>query len=154
MPKSSAGILLYRFRNGAPEIFLVHPGGPFWANKDDGAWSIPKGEPLPGEDLLAAAKREFHEETGQSIDGIFRALAPVRQASGKIVHAWAVEGDCDAGAITSNTFMMEWPPRSGRTQAVAEVDRAEWFDFTAARRKINAGQIALIGQVMRLLTLE
>jgi predicted NUDIX family NTP pyrophosphohydrolase len=152
MPQSSAGVLLYRFRNGAPEVFLVHPGGPFWAKKDDGAWSIPKGVALAGEDLLAAAQREFQEETGQPIDGVFRALAPVRQAGGKIVHAWAVEGDCDAGAITSNTFMLEWPPRSGRTQPFPEVDRAEWFDLATARRKVTAGQIALIDQVMRLLT--
>ncbi len=143
----SAGILVYRFRNGTPDVFLVHPGGPFWAKRDLGAWSIPKGEPLPGEDLLEAAKREFREETGQSVDGRFHALAPVRQPSGKVVHAWAVEGDCNAGAVSSNTFMMEWPPRSGRTQPFAEVDRAEWFDLSTAKQKITAGQVRLIDQL-------
>ena len=114
MAKQSAGVLLYRFRQAAPEVFLVHPGGPFWAKKDAGAWSIPKGEAAPGEDLLTRAQREFAEETGFTVAGEFRALAPVKQSGGKIVHAWAIEGDCDAAAIKSNSFDLEWPLRSGR----------------------------------------
>ena len=151
MPKISAGLLLYRVRQGAPEVFLVHPGGPFWAKKDAGAWSIPKGEASPGEDLLAAAQREFREETGLDIGGHFRALVPIRQSSGKLVHAWAVEGDCDADAIRSNTFEMEWPPRSGQRQEVPEVDRAAWLDLPTARVKILKGQLGLLDQLERLL---
>ena len=151
MAKISAGLLLYRVRRGVPEVFLVHPGGPFWARKDAGSWSIPKGEPAPGEDLLAAAKREFQEETGLGIDGDFRALMPVRQPSGKLVHAWAVEADCDAAAVRSNTFEMEWPPRSGRKQEFPEVDRAAWLDLPAARSKITKGQLGLLDQLERLI---
>ena len=151
MAKVSAGLLLYRLRSGSPEIFLVHPGGPFWAKKDAGAWSIPKGEAAADEPLLAAAQREFQEETGFSVDGTFRALTPVRQPSGKIVHAWAVEGDCDASAIRSNTFEMEWPPRSGRKQAFPEVDSAAWLDLPSARGKITKGQLPLLDQLERLL---
>ncbi len=151
MPKISAGLLLYRLRQGEPEVFLVHPGGPFWAKKDAGAWSIPKGEPSPGEDLLAAARREFQEETGHGIAGEFLALAPVRQPSGKIVHAWAVEADIDAGAIRSNSFELEWPPRSGRRQAFPEVDRAAWLGLAEARVKITKGQLGLLDQLERLL---
>jgi predicted NUDIX family NTP pyrophosphohydrolase len=151
MAKQSAGVLLYRFRQALPEVFLVHPGGPFWAKKDAGAWSIPKGEAAPGEDLLARAQREFAEETGFSIDGEFRPLAPIKQSGGKIVHAWALEGDCDAAAIRSNTFDLEWPPRSGRVQAFAEVDRAGWFGLAAARDKINPAQRGLIDELERLL---
>jgi predicted NUDIX family NTP pyrophosphohydrolase len=151
MPKISAGLLLYRVRQGAPEVFLVHPGGPFWAKKDAGAWSIPKGEASPGEDLLAAAQREFREETGLDIGGHFRALVPIRQSSGKLVHAWAVEGDCDADAIRSKTFEMEWPPRSGQRQEVPEVDRAAWLDLPTARVKILKGQLGLLDQLERLL---
>jgi predicted NUDIX family NTP pyrophosphohydrolase len=154
MPKISAGLLLYRVRRGAPEVFLVHPGGPFWAKKDAGAWSIPKGEASPGEDLLAAAQREFREETGLDIGGHFRALVPIRQSSGKLVHAWAVEGDCDADTIRSNTFEMEWPPRSGQRQEVPEVDRAAWLDLPTARVKILKGQLGLLDQLERLLESE
>jgi predicted NUDIX family NTP pyrophosphohydrolase len=151
MAKQSAGLLLYRVRQAAPEVFLVHPGGPFWAKKDTGAWSIPKGEAEPNEDLLARARREFTEETGFAVDGEFRPLAPIRQSGGKIVHAWAVEGDCDAAAIKSNTFDLEWPPRSGRVQAFPEVDRAQWFGLAAARGKINSAQRCLIDELERLL---
>jgi len=151
MAKISAGLLLYRRRGGAPEVFLVHPGGPFWAKKDAGAWSIAKGEAGTGEALLAAARREFQEETGLRVSGEFRALDPVRQPSGKVVHAWAVEADCDAAAIRSNTFEMEWPPRSGRKQAFPEVDRAAWLDLPSARAKITRGQLPLLDQLERLL---
>jgi predicted NUDIX family NTP pyrophosphohydrolase len=151
MAKQSAGVLLYRFRNGAAEVFLVHPGGPFWAKKDAGAWSIPKGEAAPGEDLLARAQREFAEETGFAAGANFRALAPIRQSGGKIVHAWAVEGDCEAAAIKSNTFELEWPPRSGRVQVFPEVDRAGWFALPLAREKINPGQRGLLDELERLL---
>jgi predicted NUDIX family NTP pyrophosphohydrolase len=151
MAKQSAGLLLYRVRQAAPEVFLVHPGGPFWVKKDTGAWSIPKGEAEPDEDLLARARREFTEETGFAVDGEFRPLAPVRQSGGKIVHAWAIEGDCDAAAIKSNTFDLEWPPRSGRVQAFPEVDRAQWFALAAAREKINRAQLGLIDELERLL---
>jgi predicted NUDIX family NTP pyrophosphohydrolase len=151
MPKVSAGLLLYRRPEGVLELLLVHPGGPFWAKKDLGAWSIPKGEAAPGEDLLARVKQEFQEETGFAAEGAFEALLPVKQAGGKLVHAWAVEGDCDAGAITSNSFTIEWPPRSGRLREFPEVDKAAWFDLAAARRKINKGQLALLDQLEELL---
>src|SRR5260370_10409860 len=151
MPKTSAGVLVCRRRQGVPEVFLVHPGGPFWAKKDAGAWSIPKGEAAPGEDLLSAARREFQEETGLDIDGDFRELAPVRQPSGKRVHAWAVEADLDADAIRSNSFEMEWPPRSGQRREFPEVDRAAWFDLPTARNKIPQGQLGLLDQLERLL---
>ncbi len=150
MARQSAGLLLYRFRKGELEIFLVHPGGPFWAKKDSGAWSIPKGEAQPGEDLLTRARQEFAEETVFAIDGNFRPLAPIRQAGGKTVHAWAVEGDCDADAIRSNTFAMEWPPRSGRLRSFPEVDRAAWLALPAARAKINKAQAMLLDQLERL----
>jgi predicted NUDIX family NTP pyrophosphohydrolase len=150
MPKISAGLLLYRRRQGVLEVFLVHPGGPFWAKKDAGAWSIPKGEPAPGEDLLSAARREFQEETGLGIGGDFHALASVRQPGGKDVYAWAVEADCDAGAIRSNSFEMEWPPRSGRRREFPEVDRAAWLDLPTARIKITTGQRGLLDQLERL----
>jgi predicted NUDIX family NTP pyrophosphohydrolase len=149
--KRSAGILLFRRAPGGPEVLIVHPGGPFWAKKDAGAWSIPKGEAAPGEDLLARAQREFTEETGFVLAGEFRPLTPVRQAGGKLVHAWAVEGDCDAAAIRSNTFDLEWPPRSGRVRAFPEVDRAQWFGLAAARDKINPAQRGLIDELERLL---
>lgn len=147
MHKRSAGLLLYRFRDDTLQIFLVHPGGPFWAKKDIGAWGIPKGEAGVDEDLLAVAKREFEEETGCVPRGTFRALMPIQQLGGKFVHAWAVKGDCNAGAIRSNPFSMEWPPRSGRVQEFPEVDRASWFDLTTARRKINKGQVGLLDQL-------
>jgi len=144
MPKQSAGVLLYRKLNNVLQVFLVHPGGPFWKNKDDGAWSIPKGEYEDGEDPLEAARREFFEETGQHIDGDFVALNPIKLKSGKTVHAWAVEGDIDQHNIKSNLFEMEWPPKSGKTQAFAEIDRGEWFSVEEALVKINAAQAKLV----------
>jgi len=144
MPKQSAGILLFRKINNVLQVFLVHPGGPFFKNKDAGAWSIPKGEFLDDEDPLAAAKREFEEETGQAIDGNFMPLKPVTLKSGKIVHAWAVEGDIDHETIFSNLFEMEWPPKSGKKQSFPEIDRAGWFDIEEAKVKINPGQLGLI----------
>jgi predicted NUDIX family NTP pyrophosphohydrolase len=150
MAKQSAGLLMYRRRRGELEVFLVHPGGPFWARKDAGAWSLPKGEYLQGDDPLAAARREFREETGFSVAGEFTPLTPLKQPSGKIIQAWAVEGDCDAGAIRSNTFTLEWPPRSGRQQEFPEVDRAAWFTLTAAREKIIKGQVGFLDELQRL----
>lgn len=147
MPKQSAGILLYRKVKNQLEVFLVHPGGPFFKNKDNGAWSIPKGEFPEDEDALIAAKREFLEETGQSIDGEFIKLKPVKLKSGKTVHAWAVEGNIDHEVILSNLFEMEWPPRSGKMASFAEVDRADWFKSAVAKVKINPAQIALIDEL-------
>jgi|SRR5688572_2947685 predicted NUDIX family NTP pyrophosphohydrolase len=149
--KRSAGILAYRWRNGAPELFLVHPGGPFWKNKDEGAWSIPKGEIDPDEDPLKAAQREFREETGLVIDGAFSPLDPVKIASGKVIVAWAIEHDLDAAVVTSNSFEIEWPPRSGKRQAFPEVDRAAWFPAAEALRKINKGQVPLVTQILKTL---
>ena len=149
--KESAGIVLYRYCDSKVEIFLVHPGGPFWKNKDAGAWSIPKGEFERGEDPLEAAKREFHEETGYSLDGRFIPLEPVRQPGGKVVHAWALEGNCEAESIKSNSFMIEWPPRSGRRQEFLEVDRAGWFSLEPARQKILKGQLMLLDELQRIL---
>jgi predicted NUDIX family NTP pyrophosphohydrolase len=151
MAKQSAGIILYRHRDSALEIFLVHPGGPFWKNKDSGAWSIPKGEFDEREDPLQAARREFHEETGCSVDGSFIGLRPVRQAGGKMVHAWAVEGDCEAESIRSNSFTIEWPPRSGQRKEFLEVDRAGWFSLELAREKILKGQLMLLDELQRIL---
>jgi predicted NUDIX family NTP pyrophosphohydrolase len=144
MPKQSAGILLYRKINSQLQIFLVHPGGPFFKNKDVGAWSIPKGEFLDDEDALVAAKREFKEETGQAIEGDFIQLKPVTLKSGKIVHAWAVEGDINHETIFSNQFEMEWPPKSGKKQSFPEIDRAGWFGVDEAKLKINGAQGGLI----------
>ncbi|HEV7239057.1 MAG TPA: NUDIX domain-containing protein [Thermoanaerobaculia bacterium] len=144
--KTSAGILLYR-RREVIEVFLVHPGGPFWAKKDLGAWSLPKGELAEGEDPLAAAVREFKEETGFSIDGEFRALQPLRQPSGKTILAWAVEGDCDPADLRSNVFSMEWPPKSGSMQHFPEVDRASWFRLAEARERIIAGQAPFLDEL-------
>ena len=149
--KESAGIVLYRYRDSRLEIFLVHPGGPFWKNKDSGAWSIPKGEFESGEDPLTAAKREFYEETGFPVDGSFVLLTPVRQAGGKVVHAWAVQGDCEAESIKSNSFVLEWPPRSGQRKTFSEVDRAGWFSFELARDKILKGQLKLLDELQRIL---
>jgi predicted NUDIX family NTP pyrophosphohydrolase len=150
--KFSAGLLLYRRRDHV-EIFLVHPGGPFWARKDAGAWSLPKGEIGAGEDPLQAAKREFTEETGFSVDGEFGELEPVRQSGGKIVHAWAIEADCDPSQIRSNLFSLEWPAKSGRTQQFPEVDRAAWFNIPEARQRILASQVNFIDQLVALLGL-
>jgi predicted NUDIX family NTP pyrophosphohydrolase len=136
-------LLLFRIRDGRLEILLAHPGGPIWASRDDGAWSVPKGEIEPGEDPLSVARREFQEETGSPAPADlarYRALGEVRQKSGKVVAAWAVEGDLDPASAVSNTFEMEWPPRSGRRQAFPEVDRVEWFDVAEARRRINPAQ--------------
>jgi predicted NUDIX family NTP pyrophosphohydrolase len=148
MAKKSAGVLVFRTRPGQVEVLLVHPGGPFWAQKDDGAWSIPKGEFDVGEDPLAAARREFQEETGFTIDAEFVPLQPLRQPSGKIVFAWAVKGDFDPALLKSNSFSIEWPPKSGHTQAFPEVDRAAWFSVDAAKRKILRGQAAFIDQLL------
>lgn len=147
MPKQSAGILLYRKAAHGLRVFLVHPGGPFFKNKDEGSWSVPKGEYLPDEDPLMAAKREFQEETGHKITGNFIALNPIKQKGGKTVLAWAVEGNIDPEEIKSNTFEIEWPPRSGKKQTFNEIDRAEWFDIATAKIKINPAQAALIDEL-------
>jgi len=150
MPRRSAGLLLYRRRDGRTEVFLVHPGGPFWARRDEGAWSLPKGEYGEDEEPLDTARREFAEETGLEPPGPAAAalpLRPLRQAGGKWVHAWAVEGDCDPDAIRSNTFALEWPPRSGRQREFPEVDRAGWFDLPAARRAILKSQRPLLDEL-------
>ena len=144
---TSAGILLYRRKEGVLQVFLVHPGGPFFASKDEGAWSIPKGELDEGEDPLAAAEREFAEETGCRPAGNFHPLSPVTQKGGKVVIAWAVEGDCGADRIRSNMFTMEWPPRSGRPLEFPEVDRAGWFTVDEAKQKINPAQAALVDEL-------
>jgi predicted NUDIX family NTP pyrophosphohydrolase len=149
MPKRSAGLMVYRERAGTAEVFLVHPGGPFWARKDDGAWSIPKGEVAEDEDLLAAARREFEEETGFRVEGDCEALRPVKQPSGKTIYAWMVRGDFDARAIKSNLFSVEWPPRSGTLREFPEVDRAGWFALDAARQKILKGQRPLLDELER-----
>jgi predicted NUDIX family NTP pyrophosphohydrolase len=148
--KRSAGILLYRMRNDGVEVFLVHPGGPFWAKKDEGAWSIPKGEYTDGDDPLATAQREFHEETGSRVAGSFRVLSPLVQPSGKVISAWAVEGDLDPATVTSNSFSLEWLPRSGLIREFPEVDRGAWFDLTAAREKLQQGQRGFLDQLERL----
>jgi predicted NUDIX family NTP pyrophosphohydrolase len=150
----SAGILVYRRRGAGLEVFLVHPGGPFWAKKDLAAWSIPKGEFGDDEDPLAAALREFAEETGQTIAGDFLPLAPVKQPSRKIVHAFAVETDIDPAKIASNEFELEWPPRSGRMQRFPEVDRAAWFPLEEAKRRIHAGLVPLLDELVRALRIE
>jgi predicted NUDIX family NTP pyrophosphohydrolase len=144
MPVVSAGILLHR---PGPEVLLVHPGGPFWAKKDLGAWSIPKGELEPGEEPRARALIEFAEETGTMLDAELRELGEIRQKGGKLVIAFAAEGDLDADAIVSNTFEMEWPPRSGRRATFPEVDRAQWFTLDEARERINPAQAALLDQL-------
>ncbi|HET7154884.1 MAG TPA: NUDIX domain-containing protein [Hyphomicrobiaceae bacterium] len=154
MPQRSAGILLYRCRCGTVEVLLVHPGGPFWAKKDEGAWSIPKGTYDPSAEApLTAAKREFVEETGADAAAVSKgeaiALGAFRQSSAKIVDVWAVEGEFDPARLKSNTFSMEWPPRSGRMREVQEVDRAEWFTPEAAVRKILKGQRPVIEALLR-----
>ena len=147
MAKQSAGILLYRFINNQLQVFLVHPGGPFFKNKDDGSWSIPKGEFADDENPLDAAKREFQEETGQIINGNFIELTPIQQKGGKTVRAWAIEGDIDHKTIVSNAFEIEWPPRSGKKQTFPEIDKAAWFDTGLAKIKINAAQSELINEL-------
>ena len=148
MPRTSAGLALFRRAAAGIEMLLVHPGGPVWKNRDEGAWSFPKGEFTEGEDPLTVARRELEEETGCSADGSFMPLGTVKQAGGKVVHLWAVEGDCDASAIRSNTFTMEWPPRSGRRQAFPEVDRAGWFGADDARRKLLEGQRPFVDRLL------
>jgi predicted NUDIX family NTP pyrophosphohydrolase len=146
--KRSAGLLLHRSRDGALEVLLVHPGGPFWARKDAGAWSIPKGEYQDGEDPLACARREFEEELGSPAPaGAVTELGTIKQSGGKQVTAFAVAGDLDADAIQSNTFELEWPPRSGRVQVFPEVDRAGWFGLDEAREKLNPAQSALLDRL-------
>ena len=140
MPKTSAGILLFRKRPQGVEVLLVHPGGPFWAKKDDGAWTMPKGEVEPGESPVAAARREFREETGAAIEAAVIDLGAVKQPSGKLVVAFAAEGDFDPASLRSGLFAMEWPPRSGKSAEFPEVDRADWFDLETAFRKIVKGQ--------------
>jgi predicted NUDIX family NTP pyrophosphohydrolase len=146
MPKRSAGLLLFR-RSAHLDLFLVHPGGPLWVRKDDGAWSLPKGEYSGDEDALQAAKREFQEETGISVDGDFLPLGELRQPSGKLITAWALEKDLDPTLVKSNSFSMEWPPKSGKTREFAEVDRAAWFPVSQARRKLLKGQVSFIDRL-------
>ena len=149
MPRRSAGILLYRRRQGALEVLLVHPGGPAWANRDAGAWSIPKGEYGHGEDPQAVALREFEEETGQPPPtGELAPLGEIRQRGGKVVTAWATPGDLDPGQVTSNTFKMQWPPRSGQWRTFPEVDRAGWFDPATAREKLLPAQAELVDRLL------
>lgn len=159
MPKKSAGLLLFRRGADDIEVLLVHPGGPFWAKKDDGAWSIPKGEFADDEDALSAAKREFEEETGwkagagnRDDDSEFIELEPVRQPGGKIVYAWALNDDHDCSTLRSNLFSIEWPPRSGRQQEFPEVDKAAWFAIDVAMRKILKGQVGLLEQLRQLMS--
>jgi predicted NUDIX family NTP pyrophosphohydrolase len=152
MLKQSAGILLYRMTDKQPQVFLVHPGGPFFRKKDEGAWSVPKGEYVDGEEPLSAAQREFEEETGQTIKGNFIKLQPVKQKSGKVVQAWAVEGDIDHDAIKSNLFEIEWPPKSGKRVSFPEIDRAGWFTIEIAKQKIIPGQVGLIEELEKLIT--
>jgi predicted NUDIX family NTP pyrophosphohydrolase len=151
MPRVSAGLLMYRVRHGRLEVLLVHPGGPFFEKKDDGAWTVPKGEIEPNEDLLTAAQREFEEETGFKPAPPFFALPPITQKGGKVVQAWAFAGDADPSQLRSNTFKLEWPPRSGQMQEFPEMDRAGWFDLGEAKRKIKAAQIPLLEELSRLL---
>jgi predicted NUDIX family NTP pyrophosphohydrolase len=148
MPKKiSAGILMYRIRADVLEVLLVHPGGPLWARKDAGAWTIPKGGIDDDADALEAAKREFAEETGSPVDGEFLRLTPLRQPSGKVIHAWAVRGDLDAAKIKSNAFTMEWPPRSGRRQEFPEIDRGAWFAIPEASQKLLPGQLRFLAEL-------
>ncbi|HEY7765883.1 MAG TPA: NUDIX domain-containing protein [Aestuariivirgaceae bacterium] len=148
MPERSAGILVFRRKTSGVQVFLGHMGGPFWARKDDGAWTIPKGLRDEGEESLAAARREFEEETGIRVDGSFLDLGTFRQASGKIISAWAVEADFDAADIKSNVFELEWPPKSGKRQLFPEIDRGAWFDLATARKKIVKGQLPILEAVV------
>jgi predicted NUDIX family NTP pyrophosphohydrolase len=148
MGKLSAGLLMFRRREAQVEVFLVHPGGPFWQKKDAGAWSIPKGECAEGENPLDAAKREFEEETGIKPGGEFISLDQIKQPSGKVITAWAFEGDCSTTAIRSNTFSIEWPPTSGHKQEFPEVDRADWFTLDDARTRIVKGQIGFLDRLI------
>lgn len=149
MPKRSAGLLMHRRSKGPLEVFLIHPGGPYWAKKDKGAWAIPKGEYEKQEDALTAARREFSEETGFPADGTFLDLGSIRQTSGKIVRAWAFEGDCDPSSLVSNRCEIEWPPRSGRRLEIPEVDQGRWFAIDDARRYIRKDQEELLDRFLR-----
>jgi predicted NUDIX family NTP pyrophosphohydrolase len=151
MPKVSAGLLMYRMRDGHVEVLLVHPGGPFWAKKDQGAWSIPKGEVEAAEDPFSTAKREFEEELGFEPKGKFTKLQTVKQKGGKTVQAWAFEGNCEPSSVRSNTFLMEWPPRSGKEREFPEIDRAEFFEMRDAKQRINAAQSELLSELEHLL---
>ena len=148
MARQSAGILLYRLKNHGPEVFLVHPGGPFWGKKDAGVWSIPKGEMEENEEALKVAFREFKEETGYDLQGDFTPLQPIKQKSGKIVYAWTGEGDVDENNIISNSFEIEWPPKSGKMKSFPEVDKAGWFHLNEAKMKINPGQLPLLDELI------
>jgi predicted NUDIX family NTP pyrophosphohydrolase len=149
--RKSAGLLLYREASDGVEVLLVHPGGPFWARRDEGSWSIPKGEFDEEEDPLSAAKREFAEETGFALEGEVIPLDPVRQPSGKIVFAWAMKRNLELTGWKSNTFSLEWPPKSGRSQEFPEIDRAQWFAIEAARIKITRGQVPFLDQLLEML---
>ncbi len=151
MSRQSAGLLLFRRVAADIEVLLVHPGGPYWATKDEGAWSIPKGEFDQNEDPLDAARREFTEETGFAASGEIIQLETVRQPNGKFVHAWAIQGDFDPARLQSNTFSLEWPPKSGRQEQFPEVDRAVWFSMGAAKRKILKGQVPFLKQLQNIL---
>lgn len=151
MPKRSAGLLMFRRSGAQTEVFLVHPGGPFWAKKDEGAWTVPKGEPAEHEDLLCAAQREFNEETGFTAVGPFYALGSVRQGSGKIVSAWAFEGDCDPAALRSNFCEIEWPPRSKKLVQIPEVDRGAWFALSIASTYLSEAQRPFVGLLSAIL---
>ena len=152
--RKSAGILLYRNSQSAAEYFLVHPGGPFWKNKDTGAWSVPKGEFEEGDDPLKAAQREFEEETGIAVKGKFIELNPVKQKSGKMVYTWACEGNLDHNIIRSNTFPFEWPPRSGKFIEIPEVDKGGWFTYDEARLKMIPGQVPILDQLHEMLSVH
>ncbi|REC76505.1 NUDIX hydrolase [Chryseobacterium elymi] len=149
--KTSAGILLFKREKNSHYYFLVHPGGPFWKNKEAGAWSIPKGEIIPGEDPLERALIEFKEETGQAIQGKFTALSPVKQKGGKTVYAWALESDLETSGLYSNTLQVEWPPRSSKMIEIPEIDQWEWFESEEAQRKINPAQTAFITELEKML---
>lgn len=151
MGKQSAGLLPYRRRNGVVEVFLVHPGGPFWAKKDSAGWSIAKGEFSEEEDPLAAALREFGEETGFTLAGVFQPLGSLRQSGGKTVHAWAIEQELDEEAMVSNTFELEWPPRSGKLTEFPEIDRAAWFTLETAAEKLHKGQVEFLSRLESML---
>ena len=152
MPKKSAGILLYREVDEELQVFLIHPGGPFWAKKDEGAWSVPKGEIAEDEDPFAAAKREFEEEVGPLPTGDPIPLTPIRQSGGKQVYAWAIRADFDPATLRSNTFAMQWPPHSGKLQEFLEVDRAGWFPIGVAKQKILKGQVGWLEELVALKT--
>lgn len=145
---------MYRFSGEDVEIFLVHPGGPFWAKKDLASWSIPKGEFSNEEDPLEAARREFEEETGFPVNGKFTSLEMLKQPSGKIIHAWALECDCDATKIKSNTFSLEWPPKSGKQQEFPEIDKADWFNTEIAKVKLHRGQVELVDRLLKKLNVQ